>query len=118
MGADLGGFASRIELRMLSVMCDRMEPQPAVDADHGCTYAFGYVGDFAVYGYVQEHLAVIAYDNKDKKHYSVSLPCCIGFRLRSSEPDSYEAKSHKLLAIIILPSSNKTETATKTVFQR
>ena len=39
-----------------------MESQSSVDADYGCTYAFGYIGDFAVYGYVQEHLAVIAYD--------------------------------------------------------
>ena len=62
MGTDLGGFASRIELRMLPVMCDRMEPQSAVYSDYGDWGTFRQIRNFTVYGHVQEHLAVIAYD--------------------------------------------------------
>ena len=43
-----------------------MVPQSAVDSDYGCAYVFWNVGDIAVYGYVQENLAVVAYDKSGR----------------------------------------------------
>ena len=50
-----------------------MEPQSAVYSYYGCTYAFGYIRNFTVYGHVQEYLAVFAYDNPSRSASTVTV---------------------------------------------